>query len=68
MNNIQIKKSHKLWNHFNYSQVVQILVRHIDLSWNPFHNSILMIYDKLVELGFMSELDSYKQTDCYGQK
>lgn len=29
------------------------LVRHIDLSWNQIEASLILIYEKLIELGFV---------------
>ena len=35
------------------SRRVFILVHQIDLSWNQIENSLLLAYDKLVQLGFV---------------
>lgn len=33
--------------------LIQLLVRHIDLSWNAVEPSLMLMYEKLAELGFV---------------
>jgi hypothetical protein len=48
------KKSsgNKFWNFPIWNKLDQTMVREIDATWNPIYGSILLMYKKLVDLGF----------------
>ncbi len=48
------KKSskNKFWNFSIWNILNQTLVREIDATWNPIYDSILLMYQKLKDLGF----------------
>jgi hypothetical protein len=43
--------SNKNWNFSIWNKLNQTLVREIDATWNPIYDSILLMYQKLKDLG-----------------
>jgi hypothetical protein len=50
---VNIKQRFQKYKSWNLSYLLQILVRHIDLSWNTIEPSLVLMYGKLVELDFV---------------
>lgn len=49
------KKSpkNKFWNLSIWNKLNQIMVRHIDLSWNTLEPSLVLMHEKLIDLGWV---------------
>lgn len=52
MKSLQKEKLHKLWNLSIWNKLDQTMVREIDATWNPIYDSILLMYQKLKDIGF----------------
>jgi|GEM_PF-6673980 len=50
---LQKEKLHTIWNLSIWNKLHQTMVRQCDLTWNPICDSILLMYKKLLDLGWI---------------